>query len=310
MNSKYRILIVDDDASVREVLQDVYDLPSLMALTAEIANRGIRIVEAETESASPFARSLLFGYVAAFLYEGDAPLAERRAAALSVDPSLLAELLGQAELRELVDPDALDEVERELQRLPQERHARDVEGTADLLRMLGDLTTAEALERGADPHWLEQLEAGRRAIRVRIAGAERWLSIEDAGRVRDALGTALPVGVPEAFTEPVADPVGDLVSRYARTHGPFVAADAAARFGLGTAVVTAALARLGAQGRVAHGEFRPGGSGTEWCDAGVLRSIRRRSLAKARKEIEPVPPVALGRFVPAWQGAGAAAGRG
>ena len=229
---------------------------------------------------------------------------------MSVDPSLLAELLGQAELRELVDPDALAEIEAELQRLPLDRQVRDAEGTADLLRMLGDLTTAEALARGADPHWLEQLEASRRAVRVRISGEERWIAIEDSGRVRDALGTTLPVGVPEAFTEPVADPVGDLISRFARTHGPFVAADAGTRFGLGTAVVTAALGRLSGQGRVAHGEFRPGGSGTEWCDAGVLRAIRRRSLAKLRKEIEPVPPVTLGRFVPSWQGAGNAAGRG
>jgi ATP-dependent helicase Lhr and Lhr-like helicase len=296
--------------TMRECLQDVFDVPGLVTLMRRLAAREVRIVEVDTPTPSPYARSLLFGYVAAFLYDGDAPLAERRAAALSVDPSLLAELLGQAELRELVDPDALGEVERELQRLPQNRHARDVEGTADLLRMLGDLSTAEALERGADPHWLEALEATRRAVRVRIASEERWISIEDSGRFRDALGTSLPVGVPEAFTEPVADPVADLVSRYARTHGPFVAGDPATRFGLGTAVVTAALTRLGAQGRVAHGEFRPGGSGTEWCDAGVLRAIRRRSLAKLRREIEPVPPATLGRFVPAWQGAGAAAGRG
>ncbi|MDX6258127.1 MAG: ATP-dependent helicase Lhr and Lhr-like helicase [Frankiales bacterium] len=296
--------------TMRECLQDVFDVPGLVTLMRRLAAREVRIVEVDTPMPSPYARSLLFGYVAAFLYEGDAPLAERRAAALSVDPSLLAELLGQAELRELVDPDALAEVEAELQRLPADRHVRDVEGTADLLRMLGDLTTAEALARGSDPHWLEQLEAGRRAVRVRIAGEERWISIEDSGRLRDALGTSLPVGIPEAFTEPVADPVGDLVSRFARTHGPFVAADIGARFGLGSAVVTAALGRLAAQGRVAHGEFRPGGSGTEWCDAGVLRAIRRRSLAKLRREIEPVPPVTLGRFVPAWQGVGAAAGRG
>ncbi|MDX6204986.1 MAG: ATP-dependent helicase Lhr and Lhr-like helicase [Frankiales bacterium] len=296
--------------TMRECLQDVFDVPGLVTLMRRLAAREVRIVEVDTPVPSPYARSLLFGYVAAFLYEGDAPLAERRAAALSVDPSLLADLLGQAELRELVDPDALAEVERELQRLPVDRHVRDMEGTADLLRMLGDLTTAEALARGSDPHWLEQLEAGRRAVRVRIAGEERWISIEDSGRFRDALGTSLPVGVPEAFTEPVADPVGDLVSRFARTHGPFVAADVAARFGLGTAVVSAALGRLAGQGRVAHGEFRPGGSGTEWCDAGVLRAIRRRSLAKLRREIEPVPAVTLGRFVPSWQGVGAAAGHG
>ena len=296
--------------TMREVLQDVFDVPGLVGLMKDVEARRVRLVEVETQQPSPFARSLLFGYIGAFMYEGDAPLAERRANALSLDSALLAELLGQAELRELIDADALAEVEAEVQLLAEDRRAKDLEGTADLLRRLGDLTTAEAVARGGTAEWLVELESARRAIRVRVAGEERWAAVEDAGRLQDALGTALPVGVAEAFTEPVRDPLGDLVSRYARTHGPFHPADVARRFGLGVAVVDAALARLAASGRVAHGEFRPGGTGLEWCDAEVLRLLRRRSLAKLRKEVEPVPPEALARFLPQWQGLGCASGRG
>ncbi|HWH28899.1 MAG TPA: ATP-dependent helicase [Mycobacteriales bacterium] len=294
--------------TMREVLQDVFDVPGLVQLMRDVEARRVRVVEVETPSPSPFARSLLFGYIGAFMYEGDAPLAERRAQALSLDSALLAELLGQAELRELLSPEALDEVEREVQR--RVHPVKDAEGVADLLRVLGDLTTAEAVARGAEPAWLHELEDARRVIRVRVAGEERWAAVEDAGRLQDALGVALPVGVAEAFTEPVRDPLGDLVSRYARTHGPFHPADVAHRFGLGVAVVDAALARLSASGRVVHGEFRPGGTGLEWCDAEVLRTLRRRSLAKLRKEVEPVPPDALARFLPQWQGLGRQAGRG
>jgi ATP-dependent Lhr-like helicase len=271
----------------------------------DLASRSVRLVEVQTPSASPFARSLLFGYLGVFVYEGDAPLAERRAQALSLDSALLAELLGATDLRELLDPEAIEQVEQEVTRLAPERHARGPDSVHDLLRSVGDLTTTEALARGATPQDLAALEDTRRAIRVRIAGEQRWLAIEDSGRVRDALGAALPVGVPEAFTEPVRDPLGDLLSRFARTHGPFVATDAAARLGLGVAVVSAGLARLAATGRVIQGEFRPGGMATEWCDAEVLRAIRRRSLAALRKEVEPVPPEALARFIPAWQGVGA-----
>jgi ATP-dependent Lhr-like helicase len=296
--------------TMREVLQDVFDVPGLTQLMRDVESRQVRLVEVETPSPSPFARSLLFGYIGAFMYEGDAPLAERRAQALSLDSALLAELLGQAELRELIDATALAEVESEISRLAEERHVRDEEGVADLLRVLGDLTTAEVVARGGTPQMLALLEESRRAIRVRIAGEERWVAIEDAGRLQDALGVPLPVGIPEAFLEPVRDPVGDLVARFARTHGPFHALDVALRLGLGVAVVDATLARLSGTGRVAHGEFRPGGSGLEWCDAEVLRSLRRRSLAKLRKEVEPVPPEALARFLPQWQGLGTATGRG
>ncbi len=287
--------------AVRECLQDVFDVPGLSELMGDIESRRVRVVEVTTNDPSPFARSLLFGYVAQYLYEGDSPLAERRAAALSLDSRLLAELLGQAELRELLDAEVLGELEKELQWLTEDRRVKDVEGVADLLRLLGPLTTAQLRERGADPQWAADLESARRAIRVRIAGKQHFAAVEDAGRLRDALGAALPVGVPEAFTEPVPDPLGDLLARYARTHGPFISADAAARFGLGTAVAEGALHRLAAGGRVVQGEFHPAGVGQEWCDAGVLRRLRRRSLAALRQELEPVPPPALAAFLPQWQ---------
>lgn len=286
--------------TMRECLQDVFDVPGLVRLMRDIAARRVRLVEVETGQASPFAASLLFNYVGAFMYEGDAPLAERRAQALALDTSLLAELLGQADLRELLDPDVITGTERELARL--DRPLRDAEDLADLLRSHGPLVEADVSLREGDPAWLTALETARRAIRVRIAGQERWAAIEDAARLRDALGTPLPTGVPHAFLEPVNDPLGDLVARHARTRTPFPADTVAARFGLGLAVVTDALRRLAASGRVVSGEFRPGGRGEEWCDAGVLRTLRRRSLARLRKEVEPVTPETLAAFSPAWHG--------
>jgi ATP-dependent Lhr-like helicase len=290
--------------TMRECLQDVFDVPGLIALMRDIAARKIRLVEVETPVASPFSKSLLFRYVGAFMYEGDAPLAERRAQALALDSALLAELLGQAELRELLDPLVVEEAERELQRLAAGRACKDAEAVADMLRALGPLTTAEVAERSADPGqaaaWLAGLAAQRRILDLRIAGQERWSAIEDAGRLRDALGVALPVGVPEAFTEPVPDPLRDLILRYARSHGPFSAIAVAERYGLGIAVVTGTLHRLAAGGSLAEGDFQPVG-GPQWCEAGVLRMLRRRCLAKLRKEVEPVPPAAFAAFLPAWQ---------
>ncbi|HEX3749902.1 MAG TPA: DEAD/DEAH box helicase, partial [Streptosporangiaceae bacterium] len=292
--------------TVRECLQDVFDVPALVSLLRDLAGRKIRIVEVETQSPSPFSRSLLFRYVGAFMYEGDAPLAERRAQALTLDSALLADLLGQADLRELLDPAVVGQTEQELQRLAEDRKARDVEGLADVLRAAGPLSAGEVAERCTDPAaaagWLAELAHTRRAIEVRVGGQPRWAAIEDASRLRDALGVPLPPGVPEAFTEPLPDPLGDLVARYARTHGPFTADAAAARYALGVAVVAGTLRRLAAAGRVAEGEFLPGGRGTEWCDSEVLRMLRRRCLARLRKEAEPAPPVALARLLPAWQG--------
>ncbi|WP_329425080.1 ATP-dependent helicase [Streptosporangium sp. NBC_01495] len=286
--------------TMRECLQDVFDVPGLVRLMRDIEARRVRLVEVETDKASPFAASLLFNYIGAFMYEGDAPLAERRAQALALDTSLLAELLGQADLRELLDLDVITDTERELARL--DRPLRDAEDLADLLRSHGPLVAEDVGVREGDPAWLTALEGSRRAIRVRVAGQERWAAIEDAARLRDALGVPLPVGVPHAFLEPVDDPLGDLLARHARTRTPFLASTAAARFGLGPAVVTDALRRLAVSGRVVSGEFRPGGRGEEWCDAGVLRMLRRRSLARLRKEVEPVSPETLAAFAPAWHG--------
>ncbi|WP_433564761.1 ATP-dependent helicase [Nocardia sp. CA-151230] len=298
--------------TVRECLQDVYDLPSLRDLLGRVARRQIRLVEVETAAPSPFANSLLFDYIGQFMYEGDSPLAERRAAALSLDSSLLAELLGRVELRELLDAGVLERTERELQRLTPERQARDLEGLADLLRLLGPLTAGEAAERCvAEPReWFAELVKSRRALEVSFAGSQWWVAIEDASRLRDALGVPLPIGVPAAFIEPVADPLGDLVGRYARTHGPFTLTQAAHRFGLGPAVAATALHRLGLEKRVVEGEFTPGAAGAEWCDSEVLRRLRRRSLAAARKEVEPVATAALGRFLPSWQHVGSGELRG
>ncbi|WP_280440700.1 ATP-dependent helicase [Nocardia brasiliensis] len=298
--------------TVRECLRDVYDLPSLRDVLSRVARRQLRLVEVETATPSPFANALLFDYIGQFVYDGDSPLAERRAAALSLDSGLLAELLGRVELRELLDASVLELTERELQRRTPERHARDAEGLADLLRLLGPLTAAEAAERCvADPaSWFADLLAARRAMEVTFAGRSWWVAVEDASRLRDALGVPLPIGTPAAFIEPVADPLGDLVGRYARTHGPFGTEAVAARFGLGTAVAATALHRLVTEKRLVEGEFTPGAAGSEWCDAQVLRRLRRRSLAAARHEVEPVSTATLGRFLPAWQHIGSGELRG
>ncbi|MFD6815566.1 ATP-dependent helicase [Microbacterium sp. NPDC060132] len=299
--------------TLREVLQDVYDLPSLRKLATAIGDRRVRLVETQPGQPSPYARDLLFGYVGAFMYEGDSPLAERRAAALSVDPALLGELLGTVELRELLDPDVIAQFEREAQRLDPERRVRGLEGVADLLRMLGPLDADEVSAR-LDPDstagasaatLLDELIGARRAIPVTVAGVARVAAIEDAGRLRDALGAALPTGIPVAFLEPVADPLGDLVARYARTHGPFTTTAVATRFGLGAAVARHTLQRLETNGRLTSGYFLPTAAGSgddlEWCDTEVLRRLRMRSLAAIRGSVEPVSPEAYARFLPDWQ---------
>ncbi|MGV2985451.1 ATP-dependent helicase [Microbacterium sp. AGC85] len=296
--------------TLREVLQDVYDLPSLRRLTNAIAERKVRLVETEPAQPSPYARDLLFGYVGAFMYEGDSPLAERRAAALSVDPALLGELLGTVELRELLDPDVLAQWEREAQRLDPERRVRGLEGVADLLRMLGPLDAEEVAARledegGTAQQHLDDLVTTRRAIPVTIAGTVRVAAIEDAGRLRDALGVALPTGIPVAFLEPFADPLGDLIARFARTHGPFTTDAVSGRYGIGSAVARHTLQRLENAGRLTSGYFLPeaagSGSEIEWCDTDVLRRLRMRSLAAIRGSVEPVSPEAYARFLPEWQ---------
>jgi len=288
----------------REVLQDIFDMPALLDVLRRIRDRRIRVVTVDTRQPSPFAAALLFNYVANFIYDGDAPLAERRAQALLVDPVQLRELLGEVELRELLDPDALGALELQLQVLTPERAVRHPDGLHELLLRLGDLSLGELRARSAgDPQpWLIGLERDRRVLRVIIGGEGRYIAAEDASRYRDTVGIPLPPGVPDAFLERVADPVVDLVQRYARTHGPFRTAEVAARLGIGEATARPALAELAASGRIVEGAFRPGGTGGEWCDSGVLRTLRQRSLAKLRHEVEPVDPAAFARFTLAWHG--------
>ena len=289
----------------REVLQDHFDLPALNEVLSDVSRRRTRVAQVDLAGPSPFASSLTFDFVAAFMYEYDAPVAERRAMALTLDRSLLAELLGEPAFRDLLDAEVIGSVEDELQHRSDERRARSQDGLHDLLRDLGPLPAGEIAERTTSPGdaaaWLASLEQSGRIIAVTISGEPRFAAIEDASRLRDAVGVAIPQSVPQAFLDPVSDPTGDVVARYARTHGPFAASDAAASVGLPIGVVDEVLRRLEAENRVAGGAYRPGGREHEWVDVEVLRRIRRRSLAVLRSEVEAVEPSALGRFVPAWQ---------
>jgi ATP-dependent Lhr-like helicase len=289
----------------RECLRDFFDMPALISTLGDIRSRKIRVATVDSDTPSPFASSLLFSYVASFIYDGDAPLAERRAQALAVDQSQLRELLGDAELRELLDAESMEAIERQLQRLDPPYHAKSADGVHDMLLSLGDLTGADVRERSLTDDVaasVSTLVAARRALTVRIAGDPRFIAVEDAARFRDALAVPVPLGIPESLLQPVRDPLGDLALRYARTHAPFNAPEFARRYGLDIPAAEAVLMRLAAEGRLAEGEFRPGGTGREWTDARVLRMVRRRSLAKLRHEVEPVDQAVLGRFSTKWQG--------
>jgi ATP-dependent Lhr-like helicase len=288
----------------RECLQDVFDVPALREVLGQLRSRALRVVSIDTPKASPFSQSLLFNWIAAYMYEGDAPLAERRAAALALDRDLLRELLGAEELRELLDPGVLADLELELQCLADGRRARSADELHDVFRKVGDLTAAEVDIRceGDGASWLAELLRERRAIAVRIAGEERFVAAEDAARYRDALGCALPMGLPAAFTDPVARPLEELVGRYARTHGPFLADGTAKRLDVPVERVLGALRALEADDRLVRGEFRPEGHEREWCDSEVLRQLRRRSLAALRREVEPVDQEVFARFLPEWHG--------
>ncbi len=290
----------------REILRDHFDMPALVETLRRLQARTIRLATFDSRAPSPFAASLLFSYVANYIYDGDAPLAERRAQALSVDQAQLRELLGDAELRELLDPDAIAQMERQLQHLDEKYLVKTRDGLHDLLIRIGDLSVSEMQARSSTDAAAEAsaLERARRVLTLPIAGEQRVVAVEDVARYRDALGVPVPPGVPEALLEPVRDPAGDLALRYARSHGPFTAGEFANRYGLGVAVAESVLRRLTTEERLIEGEFRPGGSEREWVDAGVLKSIRRRSLARLRQEVEPVEADALGRFAVAWHGIG------
>ena len=295
--------------TTRECLNDVFDVPALVELMGDLRSRRVRVVAVDTPQASPFAQSLLFSWIAVHMYEGDAPLAERRAAALALDRGLLRDLLGAEELRELLDAGVIADLELELQRLAGGRQARDADEAHDLLRVLGPLTFDELAARTGVSvevvaEWVQVMQEQRRAIVVRLAGRDTVADAADAARLRDAAGAALPMGLSASAVEPVPDPLGDLCVRFARTHGPFVARDVAGWLGVGEQAAAARLASLVAEGRLLRGEFRPGGADREFCDAEVLRRIRRRCLAALRQEVEPVPPEALARFLPDWQGVG------
>ncbi|MBN7410150.1 ATP-dependent helicase [Mycobacteroides abscessus] len=290
--------------ALRECLQDVYDIGTLVRLMSGIEQRRIRIVEVQTDTPSPFAAAQLFSYIGGFMYDEDRPLAERRAAALSLDTNLLAELMGRVELRELLDPAVIDATERQLQHLAEERKARDAEGLADLFRLLGPLTAEEIAQRCAGPGaaWLDELVSARRVVGTSYGQRSWWAAVEDVARLRDALGVPVPPGVPAAFTDAATDPLAELLSRYARTHGPFTTGEAAQRFGLGVRVAADTLSAMAARGQLVRGEFTSDATDSEqWCDAEVLRILRRRSLAALRAQVEPVSTSAFARFLPDWQ---------
>jgi ATP-dependent Lhr-like helicase len=289
----------------RECLRDVFDMPALAETLRAISNRSIRVHVTDSRTPSPFASALLFSYVANYIYDGDAPLAERRAQALAIDQEQLRELLGDADLRELLDVNAIEETEEQLQSLADGYKARNLDALHDLLLRLGDLMREELAARSEDVDLeaaLARLLRARRVLEVRIGGQPRLIAIEDAARVRDALGVPLPPGVPAAFLAAAPDALVDIVRRYARTHGPFTVAQVAKRYSLSNQSVEAVLQRLVGIGRVVEGGFRPSGVNREWIDVEVLRTIRRRSLARLRKEVEPVEHRTLARLFTRWQG--------
>ncbi len=295
----------------RSCLQDVFDLPGLVEILRAIRTREVRVDEVETRSASPFARSLVFAYTATYLYQGDVPVAERRAQALTLDRHMLRDLLGQEELRDLLDASVIEATEAELQGRAPEYRARHADAVHDLLRRVGDLSTEELEERCEEPPaaWLRELEDTRRAARMKLGNQERWVAAEDAALYRDALGAVPPAGLPEAFLEPVSQPTEQLVLRYARHHGPFVTSDLAARYGVLPAQLEAILAGLEARGKLLSGDFHPHGLEREWCEPDVLRRLRRRTLARLRGEVAAVEGDTYARFLPAWHGIGSEAGR-
>jgi len=292
----------------REVMQDHFDLPALNTVLTDIQKRSVRVVEVDTDAPSPFVSSLMFDFIASFMYEYDAPVAERRATALTLDRTLLADLLGEPAFRELLDADAIASVEADLQHLSAERMVRSLDGMSDLLRDIGPLSLEEATMRTFEPTnaplWLDELAESERVALLDVDDVERYVAVEDLARLRDSIGLEPPQGTASELLEPVADPLGDIVGRYARTHGPFTIAEAAERTGLPVSTVAEVLARLERSGKIAAGAYQPGGTEHEWVSPDVLRRLRRRSLANLARQVEATDHIAYARFLPSWQGLG------
>ncbi len=305
----------------RECLRDVFDLPGLKTLLTGVQKKSIAVRHVQTETPSPFASAILFSYTGNFIYDADAPLAERRAQALAIDHLQLQELLGEIDYRQLLDPEVLRQLSNELQRVDTQYPVRSVDGLHDLLLNLGDLSREEIAQRcesGASGHspdqWIAELVAQRRVVEVTVADDQRLIAVEDASRYRDALHVALPSGIARSLLETVDSPLVDLVSRFARTHGPFIVDDACHRFGLDPESALATLIELAQTGRVIVGNFTDAPTTTntiadvpevkQWCDANVLRTLKQRSLARVREQIKPVAPDACSRFLIDWHGIG------
>jgi ATP-dependent helicase Lhr and Lhr-like helicase len=288
----------------RSCLQDVFDVPSLRELLQMVERREVRVHEVETDSASPFSRSLVFAYVAEYLYNGDSPLAERKAQALTLDRNLLNELLGQDELRTLLDAAVISQLEDELQSLTQTRQVGSKEQLVDLLRRLGDLTTTEVESRCQEnpSNWLRSLLQERRIVEMMVGSEKRWLVVEDAALYRDAFGAMPPKGLPTSLLGRVERPLEQVFGRYSRTRGPYLLDGLARRYGMKAAQAEPALRTLCARHRLLEGGFLPHGSGREFCNPDVLRTIRRRTLAKLRNAVAPVEAATLCRFLLDWQG--------
>jgi ATP-dependent Lhr-like helicase len=289
----------------RECLSDVFDLAAASDILRRIERGETGVTKIDSTKPSPFASALLFNYIANYIYEGDAPLAERRSQALSIDQSQLEEILGSVDFRELLDKAALDEVESQLQSRDPDYHAKHADGLHDLLLKLGDLTQPEIEDRSATREVASSIQGlvqARRVLRTRIGGEPRFIPVEYAAAYRDALGIPLPPGLATAFLERVIDPMGELVRRYARTHGPFTTEEIWRRFGVAGAQLEPCLRTLHAAGKLLEGEFRPGGEHREWCEPGVLQQIRRRTLARLRREVVPAEQHVFARFLGRWQG--------
>ena len=294
----------------RECVQDVFDMRSLVSILGEISRREISVTEVETPSPSPFARGLAFSYVMAYIYDGDVPLAERKAQALTLDRGLLRELLGDESLKELLEPTILDQVEAELQALAPERRVRSADGLHDLLRRIGDLSAAEIASRadGSFQPWIDELLRSRRAIDIDLSGESRFIAIEDFARYRDALAISSKTKIPDAYLATADAPLDSLLMRFGKSHAIITAGEISRRFSLPAKKTHSTLTRLVEQGKLLAGEFRSGAQAAkpdrQYCDPTVLGQLRRRTLAHLRKQIAPVESEVLGRFLPHWHGLG------